>query len=104
VANVLASPITGGSGSAEAVVPARVVLVVDVVRATQLSIFEDGTATFSGAVQPGDVKTFRGRSTIEILVGDPEAVKLTLNGAPVPQIAPAGQVGRAKFGPHGRIG
>jgi len=82
---------------------ARVTLVVSALSATRLSILVDGTQVFDGTLYAGDQRTFRARSTIDVVAADAGTVRLTLNGAALGVPGRAGTVFRARYGPRGKI-
>ncbi|MFN2613343.1 MAG: helix-turn-helix domain-containing protein [Actinomycetota bacterium] len=81
----------------------RVTLGVEVLKATRMSILVDGASVFDGDVKPGDVQTFRGHDTVEILTADGGTVRVTSNGHATGDTGKSGSVYRARFGPSGRI-
>lgn len=82
---------------------ARVTLVVSALSATRVSILVDGIQVFDGTLYAGDQRTFRARSTIDVVAADAGTVRLTLNGAALGVPGPAGTVFRARYGPRGKI-
>jgi len=82
---------------------ARVTLVVSALTATRVSILADGTQVFDGTLYGGEQRTFRARSTIDVVAADAGTVRLTLNGVALGTPGPAGTVFRARYGPRGKI-
>jgi hypothetical protein len=82
---------------------ARVTLVVFAVAPTLVSIQADGTKIFDGTLAAGESRTFRARSTIDIVAADGGTVRLTLNGLALGFPGPSGTVFRARYGPKGKI-
>jgi cytoskeleton protein RodZ len=82
---------------------ARVTLVVSPVSATRVSILADGTQVFDGTLYSGESRTFRARSTIDVVAADGGTVRLTLNGVALGTPGTTGTVFRARYGPHGKI-
>ena len=82
---------------------ARVTLVVTAVARTLVSIQADGAQIFDGTLAAGESRTFRARSTIDIVAADGGTVRLTLNGAEIGPPGPSGTVFRARYGPKGKI-
>jgi len=82
---------------------ARVTLVVSSLSATRVSILADGTQVFDGTLYGGESRTFRARSTIDVVAADGGTVRLMLNGVALGVPGPAGTVFRARYGPHGKI-
>ena len=82
---------------------ARVTLVVSALASTRVSILADGTQVFDGTLVAGEQRTFRGRSTIEVVAADGGTVRLTLNGRLLGIPGTYGAVFRARYGPHGTI-
>ncbi|HJT36895.1 MAG TPA: helix-turn-helix domain-containing protein [Actinomycetota bacterium] len=88
---------------AAAIPPSRVTLTVLALATTRVSILEDGKQIFDGTMFGGEQRTFRARSTIDIVAADGGTVRLTVNGAAVGTAGPNGTVFRARYGPHGKI-
>jgi cytoskeletal protein RodZ len=82
---------------------ARVTLVVVAIAPTLVSIQADGAQTFDGTLAAGESRTFRARSTIDIVAADGGTVRLTLNGVDLGAPGSSGTVFRARYGPHGKI-
>jgi len=82
---------------------ARVTLVVVAVAPTLVSIQADGTRIFDGTLAAGESRTFRARSTIDIVAADGGTVRLTLDGVQLGLPGPSGVVFRARYGPKGKI-
>jgi cytoskeletal protein RodZ len=82
---------------------ARVTLVVSSFSATRVSILADGTKVFDGTLYPGEQRTFRARSTIDVVAADGGTVRLMLNGVALGIPGQSGTVFRARYGPHGKI-
>ena len=57
-------------------------------------IFADGRAVFSGIVRPGDDRRFEARKDFRITAGNAGALRLTVNGRPLPPLGRAGEVVR----------
>ena len=51
----------------------------------------------------GEQRTFRARSTIDVVAADGGTVRLTLNGVSLGTPGYAGTVFRARYGPRGKI-
>jgi len=68
-------------------------LQVDVMDDAWLSIKVDGEPAFSGTLNPGESRTFRGAAAIELSTGNASAIVLTLNGE---TLAPLGNPGEVK--------
>jgi len=82
---------------------ARVTLAVVALAPTVVSIQADGAQIFDGTLAAGESRTFRARSTIDIVAADGGTVRLTLNGVELGLPGPSGTVFRARYGPHGKI-
>jgi cytoskeletal protein RodZ len=82
---------------------AKVTLAVSAVSATRVSILADGTQVFDGTLYSGESRTFRARSTIDVVAADGSTVRLMLNGVSLGSPGPSGTVFRARYGPHGKI-
>lgn len=82
---------------------ARVTLVVVAVAPTLVSIQADGNQIFNGTLGAGESRTFRARSSLDIVAADGGTVRLTLNGVALGLPGPSGTVFRARYGPHGKI-
>ena len=78
-------------------------LVVSALTATRVSILADGIQVFDGTLYGGEQRTFRARSTIDVVAADAGTVRLTLNGVALGTPGPAGTVFRARYGPRGKI-
>jgi cytoskeletal protein RodZ len=110
--SVIATPTTipKRSSSQVATVPppvtaaqARVTLVVSALSSTRVSILADGEQVFDGTLYAGDQRTFRARSTIDLVAADGGTVRVMLNGVVLGIPGPAGTVFRVRYGPHGKI-
>ena len=82
---------------------ARVTLAVVALAPTRVSIQADGSKIFDGTLAAGESRTFRARSTIDIVAADGGTVRLTLNGVDLGLPGPSGTVFRARYGPKGKI-
>lgn len=82
---------------------ARVVLVVEAVADTTVSVLADGRQIFEDTMTAGTRRTFRARGTIEILAANAGTVRLTLNGKDLGTPGESGAVYRARYGPRGRL-
>ena len=99
VASSPSPPVAGPVSAARA----RVTLVVTAVAPTLVSIQADGAQLFDGTLAAGESRTFRARSTIDIVAADGGTVRLTLNGVELGLPGSSGTVFRARYGPHGKI-
>lgn len=70
---------------------------------TLVAVLADGRAVFEREMAPGESRTFVARSTIELVVSNAAAVRLTVNGRELGVAGPRGSVYRARFGPRGQI-
>ncbi|HLW17129.1 MAG TPA: RodZ domain-containing protein [Actinomycetota bacterium] len=82
---------------------ARVTLVVVALSPTLVSIQADGSQIFDRTLAAGESRTFRARSTIDLVAADGGTVRLTLNGVDLGRPGPSGSVFRARYGPKGKI-
>ena len=57
-----------------------------------LSITADGVREWQGTMQANQTRDVQAAESINLTVGDAGAVSLTLNGNPMPELGPAGQV------------
>jgi hypothetical protein len=63
----------------------------------------DGLLLFEGILAAGESKTFTGADSIDITVGNANAVRLILNGRDLGPPGKTGQVYRARLGPQGPL-
>jgi cytoskeleton protein RodZ len=106
--NVLAKQTTRPAAkapAAPALTPktAKVVLQIEALGSTRVSVIADGKEVFDGLLDPSQTKQFLARRTIDIVAADGGMVRLTLNGASMGTAGPSGAVFRARYGPHGVV-
>lgn len=63
----------------------------------------DGVVAFEGTLEQGATKTFTGTGRVDLVVGNPGAVRLILNGVDAGPLGSGGGVFRGSFGPQGAI-
>jgi cytoskeleton protein RodZ len=94
-APVIPKPVTAAT--------ARVTLELTALADTRVSVLADGKKVFDGTLASGDVRTFRARSTIDVVAADGGTIRLMLNGKDIGTAGRSGAVFRARYGPQGRI-
>lgn len=92
------APAAGPKTSAQADPPAataseKLGLKIEAGKPSELKVVADGKAVFEGHIEPGDVKRFDARDSVEIWASESSALFLELNGQTVAPIGLPGQAG-----------
>jgi hypothetical protein len=82
---------------------ARVTLAIVSNAETRVTVLADGKKVFDGTMLSGEQRTFRARSTIDVVAADGGTLHLMLNGTDLGPAGPPGEVFRARYGPRGRM-
>ena len=84
--------------------PKPVTVMVRYLAASWTSVRTDGRVAFRGTVDAGQTRTFTGRQTVDLLLGNPQGVQLTVNDTAL-GTPPTPMVWRQVFkpGPPGRL-
>lgn len=83
---------------------ALVTVRVQAVEASHLSVLADGESVFESTLAPGEDRLFSASASIEVIVGDAGAVRLSVNGWDLGAPGARGTVYRASFGPSDNRG
>jgi len=82
---------------------ARVTLEITATSGTRVSVIADGKKVYDGMLAAGEHRTFRARSSIDVVAADGGTIRMMLNGKDAGTAGPSGEVFRARYGPHGRV-
>jgi cytoskeleton protein RodZ len=82
---------------------AKVVLRIEALADTRVSVIADGRHVFDGLLNVGATKPFLALKTIDVVAADGGTVRITLNGTSLGVAGPSGAVFRARYGPHGVV-
>lgn len=86
--------------AAPAAVPAQGPVVLTATAPAWISVTDQGRSLFQGLLQPGQTYTVPATATAPMLkAGKPEALTVTVGGAPAPQVGPAGKVTTVSLAP-----
>ena len=89
--------VTGSGAKGERTPPVAVGplrLTIQASQTVHVEVVADGQSVFQGEVAANETKQFSARDSFQISSGDAAAVRLELNGQPVPTMGPAGQAGQ----------
>ena len=73
-------------------------LKVEAVRDTEVTVTSDGQIIFAGGISAGQSRSMSARTSLTVEVQDAGAVRIELNGAPVGPIGPSGRPGKITLG------
>jgi hypothetical protein len=76
-------------------------LVVTAEEDTWVQARANGKVVYSGILKPNQKADFSGNDEVRLVIGNAGGVTILLNGKPVPQIGPKGQVRVVEFSPAG---
>ena len=98
-------PAKAPAATAPAVAPPAtpITFVVVASKRSWVQIRSDGTLVFEGTLAAGASKTFTGRETMDVVIGNAGAVRLILNGRDLGAPGGNGEVFRGRFGPRGPL-
>jgi cytoskeletal protein RodZ len=86
-----------------AVAPSSVTVVLTWTGRSWVQATVDGAVAFVGTLEEGATKTFAGSGRVDLVVGNPAAVRLIVNGVDAGALGAAGSVYRGSFGPQGAL-
>lgn len=72
-------------------------LVLTARKRTWVTAKQDGRSAFSGTLQPNEGRVLEGGATIDVVIGNPEAVEVSLNGKPLEIAGPPGDVAEVRI-------
>jgi transcriptional regulator with XRE-family HTH domain len=79
------------------VAPAGWRLVLVAKQRTWVTAKQDGRSAFVGRLQPNESRVLEGGETIDLVIGNPEAVELSLNGKPIEIAGPRGALAEVRI-------
>jgi len=82
---------------------AKVVLQIEAVRSTRITVLVDGKAKFDGMIDAGKSQQFLARKYIDLVSADGGSLRITVNGTSLGTAGESGAVLRARYGPHGVV-
>ena len=71
------------------------------IAAAWVRVAVDGKFSFSGVLQPGEIRNVEAAKLVQLRVGDAAALEVFWNGQPVASLGPQGQVRNVEFTPEG---
>jgi cytoskeleton protein RodZ len=80
------------------VVPAGLRLVLVAKQRTWVTAKRDGRSAFAGTLQPNESRVLEGGETVDLVIGNPEAVDLSLNGKLIEIAGPRGEMAEVRIG------